>query len=289
MRRAAVVIVALATAMAMGTVAAACSSSDDGSSDSSAKGSGDSDTGFHATLGRSTLYETHRALSLQLRSDQDAEVHLGTIQLDSPLFAPADPDDRDARLDPGRTTGLPLPFGTADCDGEADGPAELVADIDGDEVRIPIDESPPDVLATLHRDECAEADVYDRLDLRIDDGWEQTGPRRIEGDVVMAQREDGVTATLRGMTGNVLYTVADDAPDEHATWLAVDDDHPSVRGHLTIQISRCDPHGLIEFKKPFVLMGFVALGDADPVRIDIEAQGEARRLMGHIRSGCLAS
>jgi hypothetical protein len=281
-------IVILATATAMAVVITGCSGS--GSShESSAEGSGADDSGIHATLQRSTLFETHRALSLLLRSDRDREVHLGTIQLDSPLFQPVDPDDRDARLRPGRTTGVPLPFGTARCTGEADGPAELVADIDGEEVRVPIDESPSDLLATLHGDECAEAAVDDQVELRLADDWEHTGPRRIEGQLVMSQRDEGVTATLEGMTGNVLFTVATDAPDDHATWLAIDDDHPSVSGRITIQISRCDPHALIEFKKPFVLMGFVALGDADPVRVDIEAQGAARQTMGDLMSGCLPS
>jgi hypothetical protein len=58
---------------------------------------------------------------------------------------------------------------------------------------------------------------------------------------------------------------------------------------MQITVSRCDPHALIEFKRPFVLTGFVALGDADPVRVDIEAQGAARQTMGDLMSGCLGA
>ncbi|HEV7761489.1 MAG TPA: hypothetical protein VGO78_20930 [Acidimicrobiales bacterium] len=287
MRRAAVAIVALVVGMGSG----ACSGDDSGSGDQAAA----ADAGLHVTLKRSTLFETHRSLSLSVRSDGDRDIEVSDLQLVSPLFEAVDPEDRDARVRAGRVVEVPLPFGTADCEGEADGPAELEAAVDGEAVQVDIDESPSELLATLHRNECAEAAIRDQLELTLEDDWERTGPTTIEGRLDMAQREDGVTASIEQMTGNVLFTVSTDdgsgdgdGDDEgDGPWLTVDDDHPSTSGHVVIKISRCDPHALIEFKRPFVITGFVTVGDADPVRVDIEAQGDARQTMGDLMSGCL--
>jgi hypothetical protein len=301
MRRAALILILIPVALLMGVALGGCSGDDgDGNGDSGARASegADADAGFRVKLERSTLFETHRALSLTVMSESDSEVHISGIQLDSPLFVEMPPEDREARVRAGRSTGMPLPFGEADCEGEADGPAQLVATVDGDEVRVPIDESPSDLLATMQGNECAEVEVHEQIDLRLDDGWERTGPTTIEGDLVMAQREDGATASLDQITGNVLFTVltdddAGDANDPEGTWLEVGDDQPSVRGHVQIKVARCDPHALIEFKRPFVLTGFVRLGDGDDVgdvvRVDIEAQGSARQTMGDLMSGCLGS
>jgi hypothetical protein len=293
MRRAAVVIVALVVGMALGVGLGACSGDDSGSGDQAAD-TGDTG-GLHVTLKRSTLFETHRSLSLSVRSDGDRDIRVSDLQLVSPLFEAVDPEDRDARVRAGRVIEVPLPFGTADCEGEADGPAELEAAVDGEAVQVDIDESPSELLATLHRNECAEAAIRDQLELTLEDDWERTGPTTIEGRLDMAQREDGVTASIDQMAGNVLFTVATDdgsgdgdGDDENdGPWLTVDDEHPSTTGHIVIKISRCDPHALIEFKRPFVITGFVTVGDADPVRVDIEAQGDARQTMGDLMSGCL--
>jgi hypothetical protein len=291
MGRAAVIVVALV----MGTFTVGCSGSDDSADDAESADDGSSvDAALHATLQRSTLFETDRALSLTVRSDRDGDVRIAGLQLDSPLFEPVPAEDREARVRAGGTTGVPLPFGTPDCEGEADGPAELVVAVDGDEVRVPIDESPSDLLATMQGNECAEIAVGEQLDLQLADGWERVGPTTIEGDLTMAQRHDGVTASIEQMTGNVLFTVATeadagDANDPPGVWLEVSDDQPSTTGRMQISVSRCDPHALIEFKRPFVLTGFVVLGDAEAVRVDIEAQGAARQTMGDLMSGCLGA
>jgi hypothetical protein len=292
-RRAALILVALL----MGVAFVACSGDDDtgGTDGASTEGAtDDSGAGFRVKLERSTLFETHRALSLTVMSDRDREMHIEGVQLDSPLFVELPPEEREARVRAGRSTGMPLPFGEPACDGEADGPAQLVATVDGDEVHVPIDESPSDLLATMHGNECAEVEVHEQIDLQLDDGWQRTGPTTIEGDLVMAQRDGGVTAAIDQITGNVLFTVltddpAGDANDPAGTWLEVSDDQPSTTGHIQIKVARCDPHALIEFKRPFVLTGFVRLGDADVVRVDIEAQGSARQTMGELMSGCLGS
>jgi hypothetical protein len=286
----------VAVMIVAGVLAAGCSGSDSGSDSSSGPddaGSAEGDApaggaGLQVTLRRSTLFETHRALSLSVRNgDADHDVAIGTIQLDSPRFEPVDPDDRDARIRAERTASLPLPFGAAACDGAADGPAELVVEVDGETERVPVTESPSDLLATLQGNECAEAAIDEQLDLALDAGWERTGPTTIEGTFEMAQATDGVTAEIEQMEGNVIFHVAADGDDGDGPWLRVDDDEPSARGTLTIEASRCDPHALLEFKRPFVIFGYVSVGDAEPVRYDIEAQGEARRAMGELMSGCL--
>jgi hypothetical protein len=282
----------VAVLVVAGVLATGCSDSGS-SSDSDDAGRAEDDApassgGLDAPLRRSTLFEPHRALSLSVHNgDADHDVAIGTIQLDSPLFESADPDDRGARLRAERTASLPLPFGEAACDGEADGPAVLVVEVDGETERVPIAESPSDLLATLWGNECAQAAIDEQLELTLDAGWERTGPTTIEGTFGMAQTNYGVTAEIEQMEGNVIFHVGADGDGGDGPWLAVDDDEPSARGTLTIEASRCDPHALLEFKRPFVIFGYVSLGDAEPVRYDIEARGEARRAMGELLSGCL--
>ena len=115
-------------AVAVGAVAAVVGvrwSSDDGP-----------DIELRAELQSSTLFETRRALRLQMSADSDRDVRIGAVQLRSPLFEPAEAEVRDAVLREDRG-GLvfPLPYGAARCgahrpDEDGHDPAELVTDVE---------------------------------------------------------------------------------------------------------------------------------------------------------------
>jgi hypothetical protein len=245
---------------------------------------------LHATLGRSTLLETHRALSLTVEPDRD--VRIGSVQLSSPLFASLPAESRTTRVRAGGIVSLPLPYGKAVCKDEGDDPTLLIASIDGHEVRAPLRPRPAGMLTELHDAECADAAVAAKVDLRLADDWTPTGPRRGTGVLELSQQHAGVHATIDDVVGNVIFHVAPATPqaDRPDPWLEVDDDHPTARAPVSVEVARCDPHALIEYKHPFRFSAWVATSsdpDVEPTRVDVEAEGSTRKALGNLFSDCL--
>lgn len=167
---------------------------------------------------------------------------------------------------------------------EAGGPAELVAHIDGEEVRLEIEEQPADLLAELHARECAAVEVFEAVDLSFGDAWEHPAPRTAETEVVLTQRHAGVTATVEELEGNAVFVL--DAGDPPDPVLAVRDGQPTARIGVVIRTARCDPHGLIEYKRKYLFVAWVRVGDAEPVRVDLPAEGDGQRLLESLLPEC---
>jgi hypothetical protein len=250
--------------------------------------------GLTATVQRSTLFETRRSLRLTVRSDREEDRVIRAVQLESPLFEPVEPGDRDTRVPPaGRRVVMALPFGTARCDrrsgsgdtGQED-TAVLLADADGQAVRVPIEQRPSDLLGELHGTECAAAAVLADVDLRLGDTWRSSGPRTLEGELVVSQRRDGAVATVQSVEGNVIFTVSRD--DAAPLALAVSNEHPSATTPITITASRCDAHALTEYKRTFIFTASIQVDSNEPVRVDIEAEGAARRALEDLLTSCIA-
>jgi hypothetical protein len=249
--------------------------------------------GLTATLQRSTLFETRRSLRLTVRSNGEQERVIRAVQLESPLFEPIEPGPRDTRVPPaGRRVVMPLPFGTARCDrssGSGDtGPedtAVLLAEVDGQAVRVPIEQRPSDLLGELHGTECAAAAVLADVNLRLGDTWRPNGPRTLEGQLEVSQRRDGAVATVEGVDGNVIFTVSGDAASPRA--LAVSNQHPSASTPITITASRCDPHALIEYKRTFIFTASVQVDSNESARVDVKAEGAARRALEDLLTSCI--
>lgn len=269
------------------------------------------DSGLEATLTRSRLFETRRSLRAVLRATGDRDVRVEAVRLDSPLFTDVEPQPRDPVVRAGgRSVAMPIGFGEAICDGDAEGPARLVVTADGRDVAVPLDESPPGLLAELHGDECAVAAVREDVDLRLADGWERTDDRTVTGDVVLAQRRPGVELAVEGLDGNVIFTLvvegdttgadaaaggtdggeATSGPGEatgSAPVLAVDDERPEASVRASITASRCDPHALIEYKRTFIFVALVGVGEDRPLRVDLPAEGDNKRLLEDVLQACL--
>jgi hypothetical protein len=250
--------------------------------------------GLTATVQRSTLFETRRSLRLTVRSDREEDRVIRAVQLESPLFEPVEPGDRDTRVPPaGRRVVMALPFGTARCDrrsgsgdtGQED-TAVLLADADGQAVRVPIEQRPSDLLGELHGTECAAAAVLADVDLRLGDTWRSSGPRTLEGELVVSQRRDGAVATVQSVEGNVIFTVSRD--DAAPLALAVSNEHPSATTPITITASRCDAHALTEYKRTFIFTASIQVDSNEPVRVDIGAEGAARRALEDLLTSCIA-
>ena len=249
--------------------------------------------GLTATLQRSTLFETRRSLRLTVRSNSGEEREIGAIQLESPLFEPVEPEARNARVPPaGRPVVMGLPFGTVRCDGhnrggdaEEDNAAVLLADVDGHDVRVPIEQRPNDLLVELHGIECAAAAVLADVEVRLGDTWRPTDPRTLEGELDLSQRRDGAEATVQAVEGNVIFTISDATASPRA--LAVSDDHPSASAPIAITASRCDPHALIEYKRTFIFTASIQANGDEPARVDIKAEGAARRALEDLLTSCI--
>jgi hypothetical protein len=288
MRGAASIAVAVLFAVAVG-----CSGDDDAGSGAGADaaagegegGSGESAAPLTATLQRSTLFETHRSLRLTVTNGGNQDVEIAAVQLDSPLFEPVTPQVRDVPVAASDRVAIPLPFGMAQCDDVADDPPELIARLAGDDVRVAIEEVPSGVLSELNTEECAATAVLASVDLQLGDTWQRTEARTIEGEVELAQRSSGVTATLDELRGNVIFAVR--AGDGPGSALEVGDATRRAAGPVAITAARCDPHALIEYKRTFIFTAYVAVDDGDPTRVDFEAEGGARRALEELLRSCM--
>lgn len=264
-------------------LAAGCGSGGDG--DSSDEGTADGPAAdLDATLRRSRLFETRRSLGLLLAATGDDDLRIGDIQLVTPLYEAVPATSRDTTLTAGaRPTLMPIPYGTAVCD-PTEGPTELVTDVDGEEVRLELDEHPAGMLAAFHELECASAEVLADVDLALTGDWVLTGPHTVQGRLDVTQRHPGVEAVVDEVQGNVIFTVTTAST---APVLSVDDATPTAGVDVTVTASRCDPHALIEYKRTFKFAVEVRLGDAEAVPTDVEAQGDARAALEELLRSCI--
>jgi hypothetical protein len=269
------------------TLAIGCAANDDSGSDTgagaAAEGSGGEPAApLTATLQRSTLFETHRSLRLTVTNDGDQDLEIAAVQLSSPLFEPVAPQVRDVPVPASDRVAIPLPFGTPHCEDATDEPPELIARLAGEDVRVAIEEIPSGVLSELHDEECAAAAVLASVDLHLGDTWQRTEARTIEGEVELAQRSSGVTATLDELRGNVIFAVGTAGPA-----VEVADDTPTAAGAVAITAARCDPHALIEYKRTFIFTAYVAVDGGEPTRVDFEAEGDARSALEELLRSCM--
>jgi hypothetical protein len=290
MRGAASIAVAVLFAVAVGCSGNGEAGTDAGSGGTGASGAGASAAGdapapLTATLQRSTLFETRRSLRLTVTNGGDRDLQIAAVQLSSPLFEPAPPQVRDVTVAASDRVAIPLPFGTPQCDDVADQPPELVARIAGEEVRVAIEERPDNLLAGLNDIECGASAVLASVDVHLGDTWTPTEVRTIEGEIELAQRDSGVRAVLEEVRSNVIFGVS--TADSAGPPLEVSDDAPSAAGPIAITAVRCDPHALIEYKRTFIFSTYVALDGGEPTRVDIEAEGGARRALEELLRSCL--
>lgn len=244
---------------------------------------------LRALLQPSRLFETRGALRVDVRNLGDEDVRVTALRLDSPLYEPQDPQPRDPVLHAGgRDVVVPVQLGEPVCEAEADGPGRLVLTVEGGEVAVPLEERPADLLADRHAAACAVEEVRSQVDLRLGDGWERTADRTVTGEFELAQRAPGVELEVVGLEGNVIFTLTTEgAGDRPAPVLAVDDDHPADAVEARITASRCDPHALIEYKRTFTFVALVDAGGEPPLRVDVTAEGDTRRLLEDVLQACL--
>lgn len=256
--------------------------------------------GVRATLQRSRLFEIQRGVRVNLSNDGDEDVRVDAVQLDSPWFESVAPEPRDPVLRAGDgPVAMPLSFGEARCGDGTDDPTLVVLTVDGDELTVVAEESPPGLLAGLRDAECEVASVRERVELRLGDRWERTGPRTVAGAIEVSQLERGAAVSVTGVEGNVIFDLdlaaADTSADPSATpsvgpsgpLAEVDDDRPTAGVEVVLTASRCDPHALIEYKRTFTFVALVDTGEGEPVRVDVTAEGVAQEALQTSLNACI--
>jgi hypothetical protein len=241
---------------------------------------------LQATATRSTLFDTRRTFRLELHNGGAATIRIDTIQLDSPLFEAAPPSPRDTELAPGHDLLVPLPYGEVRCDGTDDAAdSELIVTTDGVEHRVALDQHPEDVMAHLHEVECAAEAVHEQVDLHFGDRWDLAGPRSVQGEVLMTARQPGGVAAVDEVRGNVIFGVG--FPTPQTPLLEVGENQAEDRLDVIVSANRCDPHVLIEYKRTFKYPVAIRLDGGEPIIVDLEAEGPARRAFEDLLHRCL--
>jgi hypothetical protein len=282
----------LAVACALAVLAVGCGGSDDPSSASATAAPTTETTvveptpvgGLLAEIGTNRLYAVNRALGLALRNVSDAPVAVRQVQLTSDQFATVAAVDREVTLQPGgRRFVVPLPYGEVRCDEEAtDTFGVLLVLADGTELRLDAAEEYAGAVGRLHARECAAADVRERVDISFGDDWTMDG-FAIAGELHLAQRHPGDPVAIDDAVGNVIFTLH--LQDAHPV-VGVSDDDPSSVVPVTISADRCDPHAVAEFKRPYVFLSWVTVGDAAPVPVELTLTGGARQALVDLIAAC---
>jgi hypothetical protein len=240
--------------------------------------------GVVAELGTNRLYTVNRALGLALRNVGDEPVVVRHVQLVSDQFEPLPVTDREVTLQPtGRRFVLPLPYGEVRCDVEPTDTFDVLVIVDdGEELRLEATEEYAGAVGRLHARECAAADVLDRVDIAFGDEWTQDG-FTTSGELTMTQRHAGEPVAIDDAVGNVIFTLV---LDEAHPVLRVSDEEPTASVPVTISADRCDPHAVAEFKRPYVFLSWVSVGDGEPVPVELVLTGAARQALVDLIAAC---
>jgi hypothetical protein len=242
--------------------------------------------GLVATLGTNRLYSPNRGFGLGVQNIGDEPVVIREFRLDSGLFAPEPMTPREVVLRPGgRRLVLAVPYGGAVCDDDAETTfgAVIVLD-DGQELRVPAVEDYPGAIGRVHSRECAAAEVHERVDITFGDEWTRDDVA-ITGDLILEQREPGAPVAIDDAVGNVIFRLAFE--EEGHPVLRVTHDAPTARAQITISADRCDAHAVAEFKRPFVFLSWITIGDERPVPVELEPTGPARAALEDLLGTCL--
>lgn len=241
--------------------------------------------GLVATVGTNRLFQPRRELGLALQNVGDAPLVVAGVQLSSELYEPLPVTWREVVLHPGgRRLVMPLPYGEVRCEG--DGGAGLAAVVlldDGRELRVPAPEDHQGSVRRAHERECAAAEVRERVDVVLHGPWTRDGVA-VSGTLSMSQRITGPPVAMDDVVGNVIFTVRVEGAGSPV--LRVTDREPDAEVPITISADRCDSHAVAEFKRPFVFLSWVRVGDARATPVELEPTGPTREVLEELLASC---
>ena len=248
--------------------------------------------GVTATVEQTTAFQARGLLEIAISNRSGAEFAIGSLRLVSGSFVTVEPTPRDAVIPSGpRRVIVPVDYGPPRCTaGTAPPDAVEVSTPGGGELRlVPVDRDGSQFLARLHERECGQRRIRETVDISFDGPFTDAGPASVRAAVRLRRLDaaDGTEVTVAAVRGTVVFTVTTSA-DAPLLVLGDGDDEASVE--IDISASRCDAHALIESKKSYRFPFWVAVGDAQPRYIEVEPEGEARRVLERVlQEGCFGS
>jgi hypothetical protein len=241
----------------------------------------------HGQIERSRLFALQRQLKLILGNEGDDELVVDSIRLESALFEQVDAQGRRSVIAPGDDVSIPLDFGAPVCGEDADDDSVAVLGIDGEQVRLPLQQHPETTLTDLNARECETERIAEAAELGFSEQVTETAPFTAETSLDLELGEDDATVTVDEIRSSVVFSLApagDDVP-----LLEVG---PAVRRDsvaVTVAASRCDGHALTESKKTFFFAAWIHLDGGAAVRVEVEARGALRETLEAFLEQCLAT
>lgn len=229
----------------------------------------------------SNLFESNRAIRLEIDHAGGPPVHTTSIRLLSDLWEPLAPAPRDLDLVAGTHVLVPLPYGAADCSTSPDSPLGNVEFQTSDgAVQVPLEDYPDGLLARRHARECAVRAASDAVTIAFGTDFEQESARVANGTLVVTPT-GGHEVELRALAGNIIFgfTTSETLP------LVVPSEGLGL--HVRMAANRCDAHALIEAKRKLTHHVEVAVDEADPVSVEVTADGATGDLFRQLLAGCM--
>lgn len=210
-------------------------------------------------------------VQVRITATGDEPFTVTSVALDSPGFAPLPPRAAATEFTPGRTIDLPVTFGDPRCDTAAEPAAARLTvvrpDGSAEDLRVPL---AAQILTLIHEEDCAVLALAEIVTVAITGLSDEVDAVTGELEVTRRRGEEPVTVSRVGRS--VLIDVA--APELPAELPA---DGDELRTPVEFTPATCEPHVLAETKKPFVFPLEVAVGDDDPVVLDLPVDGALRR------------
>jgi hypothetical protein len=241
-------------------------------------------TAVTATLERSRLFETDRALRATFENPGAGAVVVEDPRLDWDLFEAVAGTGRAHTVPAGGTTGtIRLRYGRARCDAASSSRPVVVATVGGvtRRLRVRVDQAEP--ILRVHAAECAAARLAGQVSLRLGPGWRPAAGQGVEVDLELVQREAGTAVTVVEVAGSVIFSVTGLDP----VAARVDDGRTRAVVPLVVRADRCDPHALIESKRTYVFPAWVQVGDDEPVRVELRPEPVVEEALAGLLGDCL--
>jgi hypothetical protein len=259
-----------------------------------------------ATLEQARIDESRGMLSVAMRNDGPATVHVERLQLVTPSLETLPPATVDTTVSPTPRIDLRIPYGEARCAGDTvpeARPAHVIAWVrpagdagregkggaggggdTGDaggpaavhEIRLPLPH-PNTLLQRLVTLDCGARLVRRAADIGFGPTWRRDGTT-VRGTIVVTRRVEGGTITLHDVAGSVILQLTVPGADERPLAVLPPAER---RAELPVRISatRCEAHALAESKKTFVFPFWAAVDGLEPQYLVFDVSPEARALL----------
>jgi hypothetical protein len=215
-------------------------------------------------------------VQVRITDTGDESFTVTSVALDSPGFAPVAPRETTTEFAPGRVIDLPVTYGEPRCDVAAEPAAARLTVVrpDGsrEDLQVPL---AAEIMTRIHEEECAELALLEVASIDVVGLADEDDA--VTGEIQLTRRtgSDPVAVTRVGRSV-ILDVTAEELPDE----LPADEDRFATPVRFTS--ATCDPHALAETKKPYVFPLEVAVGDEEPVVLDLPVDDELRTRLAEL-------